>query len=120
VSAAELEPLRHVSGVLGSFTCGMAGQVISADMPERYSLAELERTAARLLNLFETVEESVPDCQSLRLGFPEHHMLVRRHSSGLLCVLTTSEFDRQMLQVTTRLVLKRLRAPGSASADVVD
>jgi hypothetical protein len=108
VSAPELARLRHVGGVLGSFTCGSTGQLLCSDMPEHYSPAELESTAARLSNLFQTVEESVPDCRNLRLAFAEHQLLVRRYPLGLLCVLTHGHFDRQMLRVTTRLVLRRL------------
>jgi hypothetical protein len=109
VSSPELAPLRNVSGVLGSFACGSTGQVLCADMPERYSPGELESTAARLSNLFQTLEESVPECRTLRLAFAEHQIVVRRYPLGLLCVLTGGHFDRQMLRVTTRLVLRRLR-----------
>jgi hypothetical protein len=111
MSSPELAPLRNVSGVLGSFTCGSTGQLLCTDMPARYSSAELESTAARVSNLFQTLEESVPECRSLRLAFAEHQILVRRYPLGLLCVLTNGEFDRQMLRVTTRLVLRRLRDP---------
>lgn len=105
---AALDPLRHVSGVLGSFTCAETGQVLAADMPERYSLAQLESTAARLMNLLQSVDEALPDGRSVKLAFAEHQLWVRRHELGLLCVLTASEVDRQMLTLTSRLVVRRL------------
>jgi hypothetical protein len=110
VSSEALNRLRHVSGVLGSFTCGRTGQLLIADMPQRYTRAELENTAARLSNMFQTVDEAVPECESLRLAFAEHQLLVRHYASGLLCVLTAAEFDRQMLRITTRAVIRSLIA----------
>lgn len=109
-SASALPLLRHVSGVLGSFTCAVTGQLLSRDMPERYTSADLETTAARLTNMLESVEDAVSEIQSLRLAFAEHQLVVRRYGEGLLCVLTTPGCDRQMLQVTTRLVIRRLAA----------
>jgi hypothetical protein len=108
LSSEALDWLRHVSGVLGSFTCGATGQLLASDMPERYARAELESTAARLSNLFKTVDETVPKCRNLRLAFAEHQLLVRRYETGLLCVLTAAECDRPMLRITTRLVIRRL------------
>jgi hypothetical protein len=108
--SSPLAPLRHVSGVLGSFTCAESGQLLAADMPERFSSAQLETTAARLMNMLQSVEEAVPDTPSLRLAFAEHQLLVRRYKLGLLCVLATPDFDRQMLRVTSRLVIRRLLA----------
>jgi hypothetical protein len=110
VSPGALGRLRLVSGVLGSFTCGAAGQLLAADMPEQYTQAELESTAARLTNMFQTLEEAVRECKNLRLAFAQHQLLVRRFKSGLLCVLTAAEFDRQMLHVTMRLVVRHLLA----------
>jgi hypothetical protein len=111
VNAAALDPLRHVSGVLGSFTCADTGQVLAADMPERYTFADLESTAARLTNLLQAVDEALPEGRSLKLAFPEHQLWVRRFELGLLCVLTAANFDRQMLTLTSRLVIRRLLGP---------
>jgi hypothetical protein len=111
LSPEPLDRLRHVSGVLGSFTCAATGQLLESDMPERYSRAELESTAARLTNMFQSVDEAVPGCRSLKLAFADNQLLVRRYERGLLCVLTAAEFDRQMLRVTTRLVIRRLASP---------
>lgn len=108
MSDAALDPLRHVSGVLGSFTCAETGQVLAADMPARYTAAALESTAARLTNLLQTIEEALPEGRSLKLAFAEHQLWVRRFERGLLCVLTAADFDRQMLTLTSRLVIRRL------------
>lgn len=110
MNAAALDPLRHVSGVLGSFACADTGQVLAADMPERYGLADLESTAARLTNLLQTVDEALPEARGLKLAFIEHQLWVRRFELGLLCVLTASDFDRRMLTLTSRLVIRRLLA----------
>jgi len=111
VNTAALDPLRHVSGVLGSFTCAETGQVLAADMPARYTSAELESTAARLSNLLQTVDEALPEGRSLKLAFAEHQLWVRRFELGLLCVLTAADFDRPMLTLASRLVIRRLLAP---------
>jgi hypothetical protein len=111
VNAAALDPLRHVNGVLGSFTCAETGQVLAADMPARYTTADLESAAARLGNLLHAVEEALPEGRSLKLAFAEHQLWVRRFELGLLCVLTAADFDRQMLALTSRLVIRRLLAP---------
>lgn len=108
MSSAQLDPLRHVSGVLGSFACASTGQVLAADMPEHYSSVELESTAARVTNLLQTLDEALPEGRSLKLAFAEHQLWVRRFELGLLCVLTAAEFDRQMLTLTSRLVIRRL------------
>jgi hypothetical protein len=113
VNAAALDPLRHVSGVIGSFTCADTGQLLSADMPEWYTIADLESAAARLSNLLQTVGEALPDGRSLKLAFSQHQLWVRPFERGLLCVLTSSEFDRQMLALTSRLVIRRLLEPES-------
>ena len=94
--------------MLGSFACATTGQVLAADMPERYSSAELESTAARVTNLLQTLDEALPEGRSLKLAFAEHQLWVRRFELGLLCVLTAAEFDRQMLTLTSRLVIRRL------------
>jgi hypothetical protein len=111
VNGSALDPLRHVSGVLGSFTCAETGQVLVADMPARYTSAELESTAARLSNLLQTVDEALPEGRSVKLAFAEHQLWVRRFELGLLCVLTAADFDRQMLTLTSRLVIRRLLTP---------
>ena len=111
MNAAPLDPLRHVSGVLGSFTCAETGQVLARDMPERYSSAMLESTVAQLTNLLQPVDEALPNGRSLKLAFAEHQLWVRRFELGLLCVLTRVEFDRQMLTLTSRLVIRRLLSP---------
>jgi hypothetical protein len=108
VSAEPLEQLRQVHGVLGSFTCGALGQLLLTDMPPEYSLPDLESTAARIVNLFQTADEALPSCRNLRLGFGQHQLLARRHRTGLLCILTTTAPDRQLLNVTLRMVLRRL------------
>jgi hypothetical protein len=100
--------LRHVTGVLGSFTCAASGQLRHNHMPESYSLAQLESTAARLTNMFQTVEDSVPDCDGIKLAFADNQLIVRRHARGLLCILTSADYDHQMLSVTTRLVVRQL------------
>ena len=109
--ASPLARLRLVSGVVGSFTCAETGQLLASDMPERYSAAELESTAARLTTLLSTVEDSVHECSSVRLAFAEHQIFVRRYRRGLLCVLTLAEPDRQMLRETESLVIDQLLAP---------
>lgn len=108
MSPEPLDRLRHVSGVLGSFACAATGQLLASDMPERHARAELESTAARLTTLFQSLDEAVPGCRSLKLAFSENQLLVRRYPLGLLCVLTSAEFDRQTLRATTRLVIGRL------------
>ena len=106
-----LARLRQVSGVVGSFTCAETGQLLAADMPERYSTADLESTAARLTNLLSTVEDSVHECSSVRLAFAQHQIFVRRYRRGLLCVLTLAEPDQQRLRETESLVIDQLLAP---------
>ena len=106
-----LARLRQVSGVVGSFTCAETGQLLASDMPERYSTADLESTAARLTNLLSTVEDSVHECSSVRLAFAQHQIFVRRYRRGLLCVLTLAEPDQQLLRETESLVIDQLLAP---------
>jgi hypothetical protein len=108
VSAEPLDQLRQVQGVLGSFTCGAHGQLLLTDMPPEYSLPDLESTAARIVNMFQTADEALPSCRNLSLGFGQHQLLARRHRAGLLCILTTTTPDRQLLKVTLRMVLRRL------------
>jgi hypothetical protein len=103
-----LDRLRHISGVLGSFTCAQSGQLLDNHMPERFSLAQLESTAARLTNMFHTVDDTVAECDSIKLAFSDNQLIVRRYPAGLLCVLTSAACDHQMLQVTTRLVVRQL------------
>ncbi len=109
-----LERLRQVDGVLGSFTCDALGQLLLTDMPARYSAVAIESTAARVANLFQTADEVLPSCRSLSLGFGQHQLLARRFRFGLLCVLTTATPDRQLLQVTARMVARRLSNRGDA------
>jgi hypothetical protein len=108
---ASLGRLREVSGVIGSFTCADSGQLLASDMPERYSLAELESTAARLTNLLGTLEDAVHECSSVRLAFAEHQLLLRRYRRGLLCVLARADYDRRALGVIEGLVIEQLLVP---------
>jgi hypothetical protein len=111
MNAEPLHCLRQVSGVLGSFTCGELGELLLSDMPERYTLADLESTAARLSNLFQTADEVLQRCPGLSLGFGEHQLLARRFRSGILCVLTTTHPDRPLLLVSTRRLARLLSVP---------
>jgi hypothetical protein len=70
----------------------------------------LESTAARVATLFQTADEVLPRCRSLSLGFGQHQLFARRLRSGLLCILTTTRPDRQLLTVAMRIVLRRLSA----------
>lgn len=115
MSSLPLAQLRQVRGVIGSFTCGAFGQLSLTDMPPEYSLAELESTAGRVVNLFQTADEVLPGCRCLSVAFEQHQLLARRHRLGLLCVLTTAQPDRGMLDVTLRRVVRWLcgsKAPG--------
>jgi len=111
VKPAALARLRQVRGVVGSFTCAETGQLLASDMPPRYSLAELESTAARLTNLLGTAEDAVHECTSVRLAFAEHLLFVRRYRRGLLCVLTVAELDHEPLHAAQDLVIDQLLAP---------
>ena len=111
MNAVALDPLRYVSGVLGSFACADSGQVLAADMPAHFTLAELESTAARVTNLLHTADEALPEARGLKLSFAEHQLWVHRFELGLLCVLTAAEFDRQTLALTSRFVMRSLLVP---------
>jgi hypothetical protein len=111
VSPGALECLRHVSGVLGSFTCGPTGQLLSADMPASYSRVLLESTSARLGNLLQTIDEALPEGRAARLAFDDHQLLVQRFRLGLLCVLTRRDCDQRALRVTARFVVRQLLGP---------
>lgn len=109
--AEPLAHLRQVGGVVGSFTCAETGQLLASDMPERYSVAALESTAARVTNLLDTIQDAVDECQSLRLSFAEHLLFVRRYRRGLLCVLTRGALDRPLLQAAEEAVIAELLSP---------
>ena len=102
--------LKRVAGVLGSFVCGPHGQLLLADMPPEHDLLALERTAARLMNLLQTASETLPECRTIRLRFAETELVSLRLRYGLLCVLTTSTPDRDLLGVTTQMIARRLAA----------
>jgi hypothetical protein len=108
-----LSPLREVLGVIGSFACNASGEVLQADMPPEYSSAALESTATRLLGMFQTADEGLANCRSVRLAFGEHELMARRFRFGVLCVLTTRAPDRPTLTMTSRLVARHFSALGS-------
>ena len=111
MNVGALDCLRSVSGVLGSFTCAPTGQLLAADMPAGHAPAALERTAARLGNLLQTLDEAVPRGRSAMLAFEDHQLFVQRFRLGLLCVLTRRDCDQRLLRVTARLAVRRLLAP---------
>ena len=108
-----LSHLREVAGVIGSFACNASGEVLQADMPAEYSSASLESTATRLLGVFQTADEGLPNCRSVRLAFGEHELMARRFRFGVLCVLTTRAPDRSALSMTSRLVARHFSTLGS-------
>ncbi len=110
MNAEPLACLKRVAGVLGSFVCGPQGQLLLTDMPEQHELEALERTAARLMNLLQTAAETLPGCSTIHLRFDETEIVSWRLRHGLLCVLTTSTPDRELLGVTTEMVVRRLSA----------
>lgn len=107
--ALALRLLRDVPGVLGSFTCGALGELLSCDMPERFSRAALEATAARLGNLLQSSDEALADARGVSLCFADHQLHARRYPGGLLCVLTEKSPDRERLEHATNGVLACLR-----------
>ena len=110
MNSEPLACLKRVAGVLDSFVCGPHEQLLLTDMPEGHELDALERSAARLMNLLQTASETLPDCHSIRLRFAETELVSLRLRYGLLCVLTTSTPDRELLGVTTQMVARRLSA----------
>jgi predicted regulator of Ras-like GTPase activity (Roadblock/LC7/MglB family) len=110
MNSEPLSALRRVAGVLGSFVCGPQGQLLLLDMPGEIELEALERTSARLMNLFQTASETLPSCDSLRLRFGAAELLATRMRFGLLCVLTDAELDRDLLSLATQALARRLAA----------
>lgn len=110
MSSEPLAGLKRVAGVLGSFVCGPQGQLLLTDMPPEHELEALERTAARLMNLLQTASETLPECRTIRLRFADTELVSVRLRYGLLCVLTTSTPDRELLDVTTQKIARRLAA----------
>ncbi len=107
--ASALSLLRDVPGVIGSFTCGALGELLSCDMPERFPRAALETTAARLGNMFQSSDEALAEARGISLCFAQHQLHARRYPGGLLCVLTESSPDRERLEHATNGVLACLR-----------
>jgi len=103
-----LQPLRQVTGVMGSFACGTLGQLLLNDMPPQYASPTLESAAACLLNLFQTADEAMSGCRSVKVAFGEHQILARRFRFGVLGILTTRAADARTLLVMTRLIAMRL------------
>lgn len=105
--------LRRVTGVLGSFVCGPDGQLLLLDLPEEVDLPALERTTARLMNLLQTAVETLPCSHTLRLRFTAADLVATRLRYGLLCVLTESTFDDELLAVAMSTLARRLSAATS-------
>jgi predicted regulator of Ras-like GTPase activity (Roadblock/LC7/MglB family) len=110
LNSEPLLALRRVAGVLGSFVCGPQGQLLLLDMPVEIELEALERTSARLMNLLQTASETLPECNGLRLRFGTAELVATRLRFGLLCVLTESQLDRELLSVATQSLARRLTA----------
>jgi predicted regulator of Ras-like GTPase activity (Roadblock/LC7/MglB family) len=104
-----LSCVQHVKGVLGSCVCALDGRLLVSAMPEEIGIAELETTAARVANLFESADESLARCRSYEVRFEDHLLLVSRHEFGLLSILTTAAPDRALLRVTIRMAARRLQ-----------
>jgi predicted regulator of Ras-like GTPase activity (Roadblock/LC7/MglB family) len=103
-----LSCVQHVKGVLGSCVCGLDGRLLVSAMPTDVGIGELETTAARVANLFESADESLAQCRSYEVRFEDHLLIVSRHAFGLLCILTTAAPDRALLRVTIRMAARRL------------
>lgn len=103
-----LSCVQHVRGVLGSCVCAIDGRLLVSAMPDDLGMPELETSAVRVANLFESADESLAGCQSFEVRFEDHLLFVSRHSFGLLCVLTTATPDRGLLRVTVRMASRRL------------
>jgi hypothetical protein len=103
-----LSCVQHVRGVLGSCVCALDGRLLVSAMPDDLGMPELETSAARVANLFESADESLAGCQSFEVRFEDHLLFVSRHAFGLLCVLTTATPDRALLRVTVRMASRRL------------
>lgn len=113
MNSEPLLALRRVAGVLGSFVCGPQGQLLLLDMPVEIELEALERTSGRLMNLLQAASETLAECSVLRLRFGTAELTATRLRSGLLCVLTESQLDRELLSVATQSLARRLTAASS-------
>ena len=106
--SAELLELRAVPGVLGSFTCGALGELLLCDMPERFTRAAIETTAARLGNLFQSADEALSQAHGIALCYSGHQLHARRYPGGLVCVLAELDLDRARLSAVMSGLLARL------------
>jgi hypothetical protein len=107
--ASPLTLLRDVPGVIGSFTCGAFGELLSSDMPKRFTRKAIETAAGRLGNLCHSSDEALSESQGIAMSFAEHQLHVRRYPGGLLCVLTNRSPDREQLEHVTNGVLACLK-----------
>jgi hypothetical protein len=107
--ASALGLLRDVPGVLGSFTCGAFGELLSSDMPERFSRTSIETAAGRLGNLCHSSDEALAESRGVSICFADHQLHVRRYPGGLLCVLTDKSPHREQLEQVTNAVLACLK-----------
>jgi predicted regulator of Ras-like GTPase activity (Roadblock/LC7/MglB family) len=103
-----LSTVQHVKGVLGSCVCGLDGRLLASSMPAELAIAELELTAARVANLFESADDSLAQCRCYEVRFEDHFLMVSRHAFGLLCILSGKAPDRALLRVTIRMAARRL------------
>lgn len=107
----DLQRLRFVPGVVGSFVCGSVGELLHSDMPAAFTRGDLERAAASVSTLLQSAGEALERCQALTLCFADHHLHARPFGDSALCVLSARDVDRDLLRRAAEGVLERAVTP---------
>ncbi len=104
----DLESLRDLEGVIGSFVVNAAGGIFVQDLPSYFGSAAYE-VGPRALRLGEVLRLAEGDVSQCVLRYGSHKIALRPVGPGYLTVLASQDVNVPALRMATTLVSRKLK-----------
>lgn len=112
--------IQDVDWVVGSFLANRAGELLVYQMPPEFGEAELGRTTARLASIVRSAEICGVNVEQCDLSLSRYQLVMKRCSSGMLCVMVEAPVSRRALSMAMRIALAELPVLVAALEDSDD
>jgi predicted regulator of Ras-like GTPase activity (Roadblock/LC7/MglB family) len=115
-----LAPLGEVPGVEGVFVLTVSGSVVARDSKLWLGEDVLASVSARIVTLFEAVNDNFDEVGELTLAFDPYTLALRRNQPFILAALVRPTVNGEAVRMASNIALRQLQqrsaAPPIASA----
>ena len=104
----ELESLRDVEGVIGSFVLDEGGVVLGRDLPNLFDAETLSSIGMRVHRLLEALRDEPGSEAHLTLRYAEHKLYLQRLTQGVIGVISGPRASSPAMTMALTLVGRRI------------